>query len=253
MSSQTSTSICDDTISISSTLPSASSIAAPEIPRRSNSIISMTSHNSSFNQTDHNQKPLVSPRHLHSTISPKVLDPLTEDFRSLEMHQSPDPVSPSIHAKPRTSIHQHHNSTKFNDFNEKNSPSYNPSSPRFVQQGFYETNGPLPISPHVNVHPSALSFNHNPPPVPPRKRNPVDITNSQKKQAKDAPPLQPRMNEESPPPRPPKTIHSNHKNNHHDHINETSYLVRFFKCSYVIDFSFIINIFREKIHIIELD
>jgi son of sevenless len=194
-----------------------STISAPEIPRRSNSIISMTSHNSNFNQSDHNHKPLVSPRHIHSTVSPKILDSLVEDLRSMEVHQSPDPVSPSTFTKPRTSIH--HNS-KFNDFTERYSPSYNPSSPRITQQEFNDSNGTLPISPHVNVHPNAINFNnhnHKPPPIPPRKKNPMEINQSQMRQAKDAPPLQPR--DKSPPPLPPKLFHQRNNNNNQNNNN----------------------------------
>lgn len=186
----------------------------------------MTSHNSNFNQSDHNHKPLVSPRHFHhSTVSPKVLDPLTEDLH----HQSPDPVSPSTFSKPRTSS-VHHNS-KFNDFNERHSPSY---SPRITQQQpeFNDTNGTLPISPHVNVHPNAINFNnhhhnHKPPPIPPRKKNPMEINQSQMRQAKDAPPLQPR--DKSPPPLPPKLFTqqrpSNNTANHNNVANENWNLV----------------------------
>jgi hypothetical protein len=198
----------DDTISITSSVPP---VLAPELPRRSNSIISMTSHNS-FNNFDH-QKPLLSPR-MHpmtSTVSPKTLEPLSEVMSSWSMEFQPsDPISPSSFAKnqayraaPRTG-----NITSI-DINEHSSPSYIPSSPRHAQE-LNDVNGlqPLPISPHVNV-PNAHSFNHQPPPLPPRarKKNPIEFSQSQLRQAKDAPPLMPR--DKSPPPLPPRSSASN--------------------------------------------
>lgn len=192
----------DDTISITSTVPSS---MAPEIPRRSNSIISMASHNS-FNNFDHH-KPLLSPRahqpqHHQTTASPKVLDSLSEDMRSMEF-QSQDPISPSSFLKNNShrAVARASNIT-LNDFNERSSPSYN-SSPRHAPE-LNDTNGPLPISPHVNV-PNAHSFNHQPPPLPPRarKKNPIEFSHSQLRQAKDAPLLLPR--DKSPPPLPPRT------------------------------------------------
>jgi hypothetical protein len=193
----------DDTISITSSVPSS---MAPEIPRRSNSIISMPSHNS-FNNFDHH-KPLLSPRVQQpmSTVSPKVLDPLTEDLRSMEFQPS-DPISPSSYIKSNARTVRAPTSITYNDINERSSPSYNPSN-----------NGPLPISPHVNV-PNAHSFNHQPPPLPPRarKKNPIEFSHSQLRQAKDAPLLLPR--DKSPPPLPPRcgqqaTASSGQNHNH---------------------------------------
>lgn len=201
----------DDTISITSTVPST----APELPRRSNSIISMTSHNS-FSNFDHH-KSLLSPRvQLHqSTVSPKVLDPLTEDLRSMEFQPS-DPISPSCYVKSNVRLARAPTSITHNDINERSSPSYNPSSPRHVPllpELNDKTNGPLPISPHVNV-PNAHSFNHQPPPLPPRarKKNPIELSHSQLRQAKDAPPLLPR--DKSPPPLPPRCGGTTHNHNH---------------------------------------
>lgn len=205
----------DDTISITSTVPSM----APEIPRRSNSIISMTSHNS-FNNFDHPNKPLLSPRvhqSMHqNTVSPKVLDSLSEDVRSMEFGPS-DPISPSCYAK-NNRAHARATNITHNDINERSSPSYNlPSSPRYAPE-LNDTNGPLPISPHVNV-PNAHSFNHQPPPLPPRarKKNPIEFSHSQLRQAKDAPLLLPR--DKSPPPLPPRQhgphAHSNHVDSFH--------------------------------------
>jgi hypothetical protein len=161
----------------------------------------MTSHNS-FNNFDH--KPLLSPRiHPHQS----AVSPLAEDLRSLEFQPS-DPISPSCFVKnsnvrhPRAPTNITHN-----DFTERSSPS----SPRHAPPPELNdtTNGPLPISPHVNV-PNAHSFNHQPPPLPPRvrKKNPIEFSHSQMQQAKDAPPLLPR--DKSPPPLPPKIGQHNH-------------------------------------------
>jgi son of sevenless-like protein len=223
----------DDTISITST------IAAPEIPRRSNSIISMTSHNNnSFsNHFDNNHKPLLSPRmfqqqqqqqHQSSSVSPaaRQLDSLVEDFRSLEMHhhhqqqqQNIEQTSPSFH-KPnpyqRSAGIIRANITESNETSERSSPGFNynhPSSPRYNATELNESNGPLPISPHVNV-PNSHSFNHHhmPPPLPPRRRypkkNPHDYISSQLRQAADAPILLPRDMETDPPPPLPPRINS---------------------------------------------
>lgn len=184
----------DDTISITSSVPSS---MAPEIPRRSNSIISMTSHNS-YNNFDH--KPLHSPRmHPSSTVSPKSLDALSEDVRSMEFQPS-DPISPAGFNK--NNLYRAAARTANITTNESSSPGYNPSSPRHAPE-LNETNGPLPISPHVNV-PNAHSYNHQPPPLPPRvrKKNPIEFSHSQLRQAKDAPLLLPR--DKSPPPLPPR-------------------------------------------------
>lgn len=211
--SHNSTFINDDTISISSTLPTPStSSTAPEIPRRlSTTIISNPSHNSSFNTSDHINKPLLSPRHPLPTVSPKIIDSLTEDLRNLESHQSPDPISPSTFMKPRGSFNHHH---KLSNDHERSSPVFNSSSPHNIIMDMNESNGQsLPISPHVNVHPGAQNFTHKAPPLPPRKKNPIEITHSQMQQAKDAPPLQPR--DPPPPPLPPRT-HSG-SNNCHKH------------------------------------
>lgn len=202
----------DDTISITSMVPSS---MAPEIPRRSNSIISMTSH-SNFSNFDHHKPPLsprvLQPHHPLSTVSPKVLDPLTEAVRSMEFAPS-DPISPSCFSKNNSHRAPPRNvNITSTDFNERSSPSYNPSSPRYAPE-LNDTNGPLPISPHVNV-PNAHSFNHQPPPLPPRARkskNPIELGRSQKRQATDAPLLLPR--DKSPPPLPPRSAHASVHNN----------------------------------------
>ena len=208
----------DDTISITSTVPSS---MAPEIPRRSNSIISIPSHNS-FNNFDH--KPLLSPR-VHSTVSP-----LAEDFRLMDFQPS-DPISPSCYGKSNARHHSRApNSITHNEINERSSPGFNPSSPRHVPPTeLNDTNGPLPISPHVNV-PNAHSFNHQPPPLPPRarKKNPIEFTHSQMQQAKDAPPLMPR--DKSPPPLPPRIGQPNHSHSRslsHAHDSPWNHLVSF--------------------------
>lgn len=177
----------------------------------------MTSH--SFNNFDH-QKPLLSPR-VHqphqTTVSPKVLDALSEDVRSMEFQptdpRSDPPISPSVYNKNNSyrAPARTMNITS-NDINERSSTNYNPSSPRYAPE-LNHTNGPLPISPHVNV-PNAHSY--NPPPLPPRvrKKNPIEVSHSQLRQAKDAPPLLPR--DKSPPPLPPRNGHvvgvSSHSN-----------------------------------------
>lgn len=201
----------DDTISITSVVPSS---MAPEIPRRSNSIISMTSHNS-FNNFDH-QKPLLSPRMLHvhhplSTVSPKILDSLSEDVRTSMEFQPSDPISPSSFSRNNLNRAAARTANITNEINERSSPGYNSQSPRYAQE-LNDTNGPLPISPHVNV-PNAHSFNHQPPPLPPRvrKKNPIEFSHSQLRQAKDAPLLLPR--DKSPPPLPPRTGHASGQNN----------------------------------------
>ena len=215
----------DDTISITSTVPGSS--MAPELPRRSNSIISMTSHNS-FNNFDHHKPPL-SPRvhqpHHQTTASPKVLDALSEDVRSMEFHPSDprtDPISPSVFNKNNSSRAPARSmNITSNDIIERSSPSYNPSSPRYAPE-LNESNGPLPISPHVNV-PNAHSF--NPPPLPPRakKKNPIEFSHSQLRQAKDAPPLLPR--DKSPPPLPPRTGHVIGTQSHTNNLEASNHLV----------------------------
>lgn len=202
----------DDTISITSTVPSS---MAPEIPRRSNSIISMTSHNS-FNNFDH--KPLLSPRiHPSSTASPKSLDALSEEMRSMEFQPS-DPISPAGFSK---NLYRAAARTANITTNDSSSPGFIPSSPRHAPE-LNETNGPLPISPHVNV-PNAHSFNHQPPPLPPRvrKKNPAEFSHSQLRQAKDAPLLLPR--DKSPPPLPPRT-----NNTYGNNTENFNHLVRIF-------------------------
>lgn len=165
----------------------------------------MPSHNS-FNNFDH-QKSVLSPRIQHpmSTVSPKVLDSLSEDMRMNMEFPPTDPISPSWFNKNNSHRAPARNANITNDINERSSPSYNPSSPRYAPE-LNDTNGPLPISPHVNV-PNAHSFNHQPPPLPPRarKKNPIEFSHSQMRQAKDAPQLLPR--DKSPPPLPPRTAH----------------------------------------------
>jgi hypothetical protein len=128
--------------------------------------------------------------------------------------QPSDPISPSSFAKNnafRAAARTGNITSIYN--NERSSPSYIPSSPRHAQE-LIDANGlqPLPISPHVNV-PNAHSFNHQPPPLPPRarKKNPIEFSQSQLSQAKDAPPLMPR--DKSPPPLPPRTSSASNNNN----------------------------------------
>lgn len=215
-----STLMTDDTISITSAI-------APEIPRRSNSIISMTMTTTSFNKfdnaTNNFDKPLLSPRiqqqqqfNTHPSISPaKPLDSLVEDLRSMEMHlhQNPEQTSPSLYkSNPYQRAGIRANITALDMSGERSSPGYNhPSSPQLN-----EFNGPqLPISPHVNV-PNVHNFNHMPPPLPPRKRhpkkNPNDYINSQLRQAADAPILLPR--DMDPPPLPPRTTQQQPQHHH---------------------------------------
>lgn len=209
----------DDSIEITSTVVPNS--MAPEIPRRSNSIISMTSHN--FSNFDHH-KQLVSPRmlqphHPSSTVSPKVLESLTENMRTTMEFAPSDPISPSCFKNNLHRVPARTPNITSNDINERSSPSYNPSSPRYAPE-LNDTNGPLPISPHVNV-PNAHSFNHQPPPLPPRarKKNPIEFSHSQLRQAKDAPLLLPR--DKSPPPLPPRTGQSDMPN----HVEAWNHLV----------------------------
>lgn len=160
----------------------------------------MSCHNNNFNTSEHVNKPLLSPRHPLATVSPKVL---AEEIRSMEIHNSPDPVSPSTFTKPRSAINNHHHKKPCYD-HEKSSPNFNPSSPRIIPD-MHNTNGQsLPISPHVNVPPSAQNFNQIAPPIPPRERKHIEISLSQSRQGKDAPPLQPRNKSPPPPPMPPR-------------------------------------------------
>jgi hypothetical protein len=196
----------------------------------------MTSHNT-LNNFDHH-KPLLSPRVQPSvpTVSPRVLDSLSEDMKSMEFQPS-DPISPSCYNKQTSHrAHARHNNSNItsNNFNERSSPSYNSSSsPRYALE-LNDTNGPLPISPHVNV-PNAHSFNHQPPPpLPPRvrKKNPIEFSYSQMRQAKDAPTLLPR--DKSPPPLPPRIGHaaasaSAHSNNNSETWNHTVRFLFYFK------------------------
>lgn len=172
----------------------------------------MPSHNNSINTSDHINKPLLSPRHQPlPNVSPKI-DLLTEDLRNLESHQPPDPISPSTFMKPRGSIN--HIASKLSNDHDRSTPNFIPSSTHNCIVDLDESNGQsLPISPHVNVHPSAQNYNqnHKAPPLPPRRKNPIEITHSQMRQAKDAPPLQPR--DKSPPPLPPR-IHGSSSNCH---------------------------------------
>lgn len=238
----------NDTISISSSSTAAG--MAPEIPRRSNSIISisMTSHNISTTSTstttttttttnnnnsnnsfnNHFDKPLLSPRvfqqqqQQQSSVSPapKQLDALAEDLRTMELYQCDQTTSPSIQKsnpyQRGTGIIRANITSSTFEMNERSSPGYNhSSSPRYNYNATeLNENGPLPISPHVNV-PNAHSFNHHhmPPPLPPRRRypkkNPHDYINSQLRQAADAPILLPRdMEVDPPPPLPPRTTSS---------------------------------------------
>jgi len=238
----------DDTISISSTLPtSSSSSAAPELPRRSNSIISMSNHNNTFKSSDHITKPLLSPRHPLTTVSPKIL---AEELRAMEMYNSPDPVSPSTFTKPRSSMSNHHITNKISNEHEKSSPSFKPSSPRCVAD-MHNTNGQsLPISPHVNVPPSAQSFNHKAPPLPPREKKHIEISLSQKRQAKDAPLLQPRDKSPPPPPLPPR-LHTGNSSN----TVETWNSVRTNKCRRNLKFLFthFISQREDSLHMTQLE
>lgn len=145
--------------------------------------------------------------------------------------QSSDPISPSCYVK--NNSHRAPARTAnitSNDINERSSPSYNPSSPRYAPE-LNDTNGPLPISPHVNV-PNAHSFNHQPPPLPPRvkKKNPIEFSHSQMRQAKDAPLLLPR--DKSPPPLPPRyaqvgvnSYNNNSNNNNNNNVETFNHLV----------------------------
>jgi son of sevenless len=224
-----STFIPDDTIS---NIPAST---APEIPRRSNSIISMTSHNNYNNHFDNNHKPLLSPRMFqqqqqqqHFSISPgKALDALSEDLRSMDVgHHTSEQLSPIHRPNPYqrgTSAVVRAPSITSHELNERSSPGNHPSSPRYNAMELNESNGPLPISPHVNVPNNTVSFNHHSaPPLPPKgayhrkhpKKNPHDFINSQKKQAADAPLLMPR--DKSPPPLPPRHSNNNNSNNNNN-------------------------------------
>lgn len=198
--------VSDDTISITSSM-------APEIPRRSNSIISMTNNaipntNSSVINFD---KPLLSPRMIQHHNQHQSVSPM--DGHHHHHHTHSEQTSPSIHkSNPYQRAGIRTNGTTF-DVNERSSPGYNPSSPRFSD--INDFNGQqLPISPHVNV-PNAHNFNHIPPPLPPRKKhprkNPNDYINSQLRQAADAPILLPR--DMDPPPLPPRQQHHSTSNN----------------------------------------
>lgn len=181
------------------------------------------------------------------SISPgKPLDSLIEDFRSMDPHHHQhhhhhsDQISPLSLNKANPNPYQRGGSTGIIRPNtshemagEHSSPGYNhPSSPRYNATELNEFNGPLPISPHVNV-PNAHNFNHNPPPLPPRKRHPKkhphDYINSQLRQAADAPTLLPRDMDPPPlPPRLPPSSVSSMSHGNSNSLNAWSHSVNFF-------------------------
>lgn len=169
------------------------SVTAPEIPRRSNSIISMTSHASS-----NLEKPLLSPRteissspsssfsiakFVQQTVSPKMLDSLNEEASALGLNGQPPTVSPRTGIGYVSQTMQafrggcRTNSFSTNEMSERSSPSYS-SSPKTHNNSVSEEVNVLPISPHVNV-PNAQSFNHLAPPLPPRQQRRKNAPESQ--------------------------------------------------------------------------
>lgn len=175
-----------NTISTSITdISDSISVTAPEIPRRSNSIISMTSHGNT-----NLEKPLLSPRtevtsspsssfsivkFAQQTVSPKMLDSLNEETSLHGLNGQPPTVSPRTDriGYGGQTIHAFRGGCRTNSFNtneisERSSPSYT-SSPKTHNNAVSEEVNALPISPHVNV-PNAQSFNHLAPPLPPRQQ-----------------------------------------------------------------------------------
>uniref|UniRef100_A0A1L8DMM0 Putative guanine-nucleotide releasing factor n=1 Tax=Nyssomyia neivai TaxID=330878 RepID=A0A1L8DMM0_9DIPT len=199
------------------------SAAVPELPKRSNSIISMASCN---NIVIDAVKPILSPRTLDAmgnsntlparsspVVSPKVLPAFREDGDAPTLsprgqhrqEQQETTFRTPFQGATTTTIVRNcvRGSTTSITTNPEAEGTQLPGSPKVHDIGASEV-GPLPISPHVNV-PNTLTFNHVPPPLPPRirRREPLEGAQSaQVKQAPDAPQLPPR--DLSPPPLPPR-------------------------------------------------
>lgn len=214
-----------DTISLNSSATTCYMMdLAPELPKRSNSIVSMS------NSTSESVKPILSPRFSETfvnlkhapNVSPKVLDALNEDVGPLSGHRN----SHFSSGPESVELREHRNSVRSGTVSSlvdipldstlhDHPPTFYPPSPKpqSINSNHVDLSpandlfGPIPISPHVNV-PNTHSFNHVPaPPLPPRSRRKElskDLIHSaQIKQAPDAPQLPPR--DLSPPPLPPRT------------------------------------------------
>uniref|UniRef100_A0A6B2EH91 Putative ras1 guanine nucleotide exchange factor n=1 Tax=Phlebotomus kandelakii TaxID=1109342 RepID=A0A6B2EH91_9DIPT len=208
-----------DQVSVAAThVPST----VPELPKRSNSIISMASCSNIVIDT---VKPVLSPRSLDQAtsntlpmrsspvVSPKVMPAFREDGdvptlspreRLVRSGCDQDLRTPLQGASTTTIVRNCvRGSTTSITTNEADGQL--PASPKISDGASAASEvGPLPISPHVNV-PNTHTFNHVPPPLPPRikRREPLEgAQNAQVKQAPDAPQLPPR--DLSPPPLPPR-------------------------------------------------
>lgn len=208
---------------------------APELPKRSNSIISLSNNCSDV-------KPVMSPRGMSESgmmtparsqpiVSPKLLDAVNEERTPTGFDSTvPPTVSPrtithgyshsydatyssSVNRSPFQNAHRNcirggSGSSAFDDsaieHHQTASAAY-PPSPKHQNTENLNDFGPLPISPHVNV-PNTHAFNHHvPPPLPPRRRERKEsdaAAVAQNRQAPDAPKLPPR--DISPPPLPPR-------------------------------------------------
>ncbi|GAB0098431.1 Protein son of sevenless [Sergentomyia squamirostris] len=196
------------------------SSGVPELPKRSNSIISMASCSNIVIDT---VKPILSPRsdamancntlptRSSPVVSPKVMPPFREDGDVPTLSPRDNFRTPLQAGQTTTGVRGNiRGSTASITTNPEVETSHAaagaytlPGSPK-IQEAVEV--GPLPISPHVNV-PNTHTFNHVPPPLPPRirRREPLTLegaVSAQVKQAPDAPQLPPR--DLSPPPLPPR-------------------------------------------------
>ncbi|XP_059616902.1 protein son of sevenless [Phlebotomus argentipes] len=212
-----------DQVSVASVAAANVPSTVPELPKRSNSIISMASCS---NIVIDSVKPVLSPRD-HQTacntlptrsspiVSPKVLPSFREDgdapTLSPRVHRGgsicdQESFRTPLQGAATTTIVRNavRGSTASITTNaDEGQQSQLPGSPKISSADGADV-GPLPISPHVNV-PNTHTFNHVPPPLPPRikRREPLEGAQSaQVKQAPDAPQLPPR--DLSPPPLPPR-------------------------------------------------
>lgn len=174
---------------------STTSLLAPEIPKRSNSISSLTSNHSFMSNR-------FFPPGLNETTSPTggQLERLVEEngwADKYEREPSPSPRNTRIMYNLPFS-----NRSRMTDdiLSVDHPPTSYPPSPLIYQeqqQSHYDQSEPtpIPISPHVNVPSSSSSVTHvaPPPPLPPRRREKKESEAAdwaQKKQAPDAPQVQ---------------------------------------------------------------
>lgn len=217
----------------SDTMSMRSLSMAPELPKRSNSIISLTNNSIS---TD--IKPVISPRSsadvtsaLHKPIvSPKLLESLNEESSSSTSSlvtssdnndNAPPAISPRHHPMSKSNMAgaiggrctayddgaststDYHSSNAYHHHIHGYQPVF-PPSPKLqnsYNSDLSDVSGFPPISPHVNV-PNVHAFNHHvPPPLPPRRREKKEIDAIHLAQIRQAPDA-PEVSFHSPPPPP---------------------------------------------------